>query len=148
MPDRDWPKYYQEHKEARLETQRKWRGNHPDLKKAQNDEYKKEHRKELLAYYRLRAREKKRVVMIHYGGKCVCCGEARIEFLSVDHVNGGGEKQKRELGIGSDMYSWLIRNNFPEEGYRVLCFNCNMARGFYGYCPHDISLHDAKGTLS
>jgi hypothetical protein len=21
-------------------------------------------------------------------------------------------------------------------GYRVLCQNCNAARGLYGYCPH------------
>jgi hypothetical protein len=23
------------------------------------------------------------------------------------------------------------------KGYRVLCHNCNLARGFYGYCPHE-----------
>jgi hypothetical protein len=30
----------------------------------------------------------------------------------------------------------MKRNNFP-PGFRVLCRNCNGARGFYGYCPHE-----------
>jgi hypothetical protein len=34
------------------------------------------------------------------------------------------------------MYVWLRDNGWP-EGYRVLCHNCNSARGLYGYCPHE-----------
>lgn len=30
---------------------------------------------------------------------------------------------------------WLRRNNYP-NGFQVLCHNCNMAKGFYGKCPH------------
>jgi hypothetical protein len=30
---------------------------------------------------------------------------------------------------------WLKRNGYP-KGFRVLCHNCNSARGLYGYCPH------------
>jgi hypothetical protein len=33
------------------------------------------------------------------------------------------------------LYLWLKRNNYP-TGFRVLCHNCNLAIGFYGYCPH------------
>jgi hypothetical protein len=29
----------------------------------------------------------------------------------------------------------LIKNNFP-DGFQVLCHNCNMSIGLYGYCPH------------
>jgi hypothetical protein len=29
----------------------------------------------------------------------------------------------------------LIKENFPKE-YQILCFNCNLALGFFGYCPH------------
>ncbi len=30
-------------------------------------------------------------------------------------------------------------------GFRVLCFNCNLARGFYGVCPHEAP--DAAAAL-
>ena len=64
---------------------------------------------------------------------CACCGEARMGFLTVDHINGGGNAHKRE--IGSKLYSLLRKSGFP-SGYRILCFNCNIASGLYGRCPH------------
>ena len=72
-----------------------------------------------------------------YGGMCACCGEATVEFLSIDHINGGGAKQRRETGLrGQSFYRWLRENNWPGD-FRVLCHNCNQARGAYGYCPHE-----------
>ncbi len=71
----------------------------------------------------------------HYGGKCECCGEDKYEFLALDHIDGGG--RKHHASVGNKLCRWLVRNNFPQEPrIRVLCHNCNMARGFYGYCPH------------
>ncbi len=76
----------------------------------------------------------KKQTLDNYGGKCLCCGESHIEFLSIDHINGNGT-QHRKTTIGTHIYDWLRRNDYP-EGYRVLCFNCNMSLGFFGYCPH------------
>ena len=73
----------------------------------------------------------------HYGGDipvCACCKEAHLEFLAIDHINGGGNQHRRENG--ENLYRWLRKNGFP-EGYRVLCHNCNMAIGLYGKCPHE-----------
>ena len=80
-------------------------------------------------------------VLIHYGGnppKCACsgCNESHVEFLTIDHINGGGRKHRRKVGSGHNFFLWLIRNNFP-EGYQVLCMNCNWAKGNYGMCPHN-----------
>lgn len=71
--------------------------------------------------------------IMHYGGKCVCCGEDQMEFLSIDHIKGKGTKHRKmnNLQIGY----WLKKHNYP-KGFRVLCHNCNMALGFYGFCPH------------
>ena len=69
----------------------------------------------------------------HYGPACACCGEARYEFLCIDHIDGGGEQHRKVAG--SKISRWLIRHNFP-AGFRVLCSNCNSALGHYGYCPH------------
>jgi len=74
-------------------------------------------------------------VIKHYGGKCICCGEAIREFLSIDHINGGRGKKKEPNLSGWMFYYWLKRNNYP-KGFQVMCYNCNLAKGFYGKCPH------------
>jgi hypothetical protein len=81
----------------------------------------------------------KKKVFEHYGNQCACCGETRFEFLSIDHINGGGRKHREQLGSqgrGSRFYRWLVKNDFP-GGYRTLCYNCNCSYGFFGYCPHE-----------
>jgi hypothetical protein len=67
---------------------------------------------------------------------CVCCGESVVQFLSLDHINGGGNKHRKEVGTGIGFYRWLKRNNFP-EGFQTMCHNCNQAKWAYGACPHD-----------
>jgi hypothetical protein len=71
--------------------------------------------------------------------KCACCGEDIIEFLTIDHINGFREsldyKEYNKHKHGTSLYSWLKRNKYP-EGYQVLCFNCNSAKGHHGICPH------------
>jgi len=73
----------------------------------------------------------------HYSSevKCDCCNEGDIDVLTIDHINGGGRKHRKE--VNGSIYKWLIDNNFPEE-YRVLCHNCNQSYGHRGYCPHQI----------
>jgi hypothetical protein len=72
-----------------------------------------------------------------YGSFCQCCDEKRMEFLTIDHIDGGGTEHRRRLKIrsGYQMYVWLRDAKYP-PGYRVLCMNCNFAIGLYGYCPH------------
>jgi len=90
-----------------------------------------------------------------YGGRsCSCCGEHRIEFLSIDHIQGSPRRGSR-LGVkngegqfkapprqatnrtGGGLYRWLKKNSYP-KGFRVLCMNCNFAHGHAGYCPHEL----------
>lgn len=73
----------------------------------------------------------------HYGGvKCSCCGEGIIQFLSIDHINGGGNAHRRENKIRS-IYRWLKRNGYP-AGFQVLCHNCNHGKFLNGgICPHE-----------
>lgn len=67
---------------------------------------------------------------------CVCCGELILLFLALDHINGGGHKQMRELG-GGGYSNWLRKNNYP-AGFRILCHNCNYGCHLNGgICPHE-----------
>jgi hypothetical protein len=78
----------------------------------------------------------KRCVFKAYGAKCVCCGETNLSFLTIDHINNDGGKQRKVIGSGLTVYMWIIKNGFPPD-LRVLCYNCNMGRAINGgICPH------------
>lgn len=95
-------------------------------------------------FLRREAHKKLRLeILDHYScgvRKCACCGEGTVEFLTIDHVLLKGGQHRREIGLpsGHHFYLWLKKNGFP-DGYQVLCFNCNCARGHYGICPHEKS---------
>lgn len=75
-----------------------------------------------------------------YGNKCSCCGENKKEFLALDHINGGGNEHRRK--IGTNRIYFVVRNEgYPKDKYRILCHNCNLSLGFYGYCPHKLSIN-------
>jgi hypothetical protein len=75
-------------------------------------------------------------VIGYYGGKCACCGQSELIYLTIDHINGGGNAHAREIGRGVALYRWLRRYGFP-EGFQVLCANCNHGRARNGgICPH------------
>lgn len=88
---------------------------------------------------RQRLQRYKEQVIEHYGGKCACCGESNIKFLTVDHINGGGRKHR--VKVFNKIYHWLIKHNFPPD-YQILCWNCNCGKAInHGVCPHlDTSL--------
>lgn len=98
--------------------------------------YYADNREKRLKYTNERRWEQRKLIIEAYGGKCVCCGETEFKFLSLDHIHGGGTKERREGISGFTQYLNIIRNGFPKDKYQILCYNCNMAKGFYGKCPH------------
>ncbi len=77
----------------------------------------------------------------YYGKECSCCGISILQFLTIDHEKGNGNKQRKELFgyniSGVHMYRWLKKNSFP-IGYRILCMNCNWATRYGSICPHQL----------
>jgi hypothetical protein len=78
--------------------------------------------------------EIKKEVLSHYSnGTCVCirCGFDDIRALSIDHINGGGNKARKEniCMSGVHFYRWLKNNNYP-LGYQTLCMNCQKIKQF------------------
>ena len=78
-----------------------------------------------------KALERKREVIIYYGGgklMCVTCGEGRLACLSIDHIEGGGTNHRRQLRAWGDLfYRWLKAQNYP-KGYQTLCMNCQFVK--------------------
>lgn len=82
---------------------------------------------------------KRKVLSFYSDGTlvCACCGESEYAFLTMDHIDGGGNEHRKETGWGHGAYIWLAKNKYP-EGFQVLCMNCNFAKGKLGTCPHQL----------
>jgi hypothetical protein len=89
---------------------------------------------------------RKRECLEAYGGACcTCCGETRLYFLTLDHVNGdGAEDRKQFFSKGSradsrprgNQYQALKSRGYPDKDrYQVLCWNCNCAKKNAAVCP-------------
>lgn len=88
---------------------------------------------------------RKEQVLKAYGGVCCCCGEHRPEFMSLDHVNNDGAEHRRQVGQ-SNVYAWAVKNGFPDS-LRLMCFNCNMGRAFFGVCPHEKERNEISKSI-
>lgn len=137
--------YYAKHKEKILEESRMYYTQHKERILERLKGYRSTtERKQYMIQYRIDHPELKReyyerpkeIVLDHYGHKCQWeegCDVIDSDMLQVDHINGGGNQHRRQ--IKTDIYSWLINNNFP-LGYRLLCANHN--------CKHRANLGKAK----
>src|SRR5436190_18928701 len=87
-------------------------------------------------------RQAKIEVIGHYSkgtNKCACCGVEGLIFLTIDHINGDGarERKAKRHKTGTMFYIWLRTNGY-HVGYQVLCHNCNQAKRQLSQCPHTV----------
>lgn len=88
-----------------------------------------------------------------YGGKCECCGITEPAFLTLDHIGGGGNAERKMLGwrgLGVDFYTRLKKLGWPKDRYRLFCMNCNFATKHGKSCPHTLiesTLHVVEGLV-
>lgn len=105
------------------------------------------HAKRKREYYKKNREE----VIKHYAGnnlKCQNCGfNGGMDFLVIDHVNGGGRKERNKIGYNI-MIKRIIKNNFPKE-YNVICANCNNYKRINGKLPKGKSYYvGTAGTVT
>lgn len=144
---------YLAHQEDRKAYAREYRKTHRDLVKEAVMKWRKKNREKVLQMKRRwykkyapailhkmhrSAVDARRTVLLHYGGKCSCCGESNFLFLTIEHKNGGGVKHRKEIGA-ANMSRFIIKNNFPDN-FDVLCYNCNCGKAFtkQNICPHKL----------
>jgi hypothetical protein len=71
-----------------------------------------------------------------YGGKCCCCGETEIRFMTIDHITPINDRNRSHSGTA--LWKRLRQLGWPKDEYRMMCFNCNIARHWNdGVCPHE-----------
>ena len=146
--------YYNDNRERILRERKDYAATHQEEIKARRNKYKESGRTNELAaqwrkdnreHIRKQDRESRRAikydVMSHYSVEtepicemCLADGirVSNINLLTIDHINGGGSQHRKEIGAGIRFYRWLKRNHYP-EGYRVLCFGCNVCERRRGY---------------
>lgn len=81
--------------------------------------------------------ENRLLIIKKLGEKCECCGESNTQLLSIDHINGGGNIEKKALR-GKSYLKKLKHMTDIKTKYRCLCYNCNYCIGFWGKCQHKI----------
>lgn len=101
-----------------IEKQREWQRIWAK-KKRLNDPYK--HR-EVYRKYRWNVRLR---VIEQFGGKCVYCGCNIPEALEINHINGGGAKEKRETNRGEMFYLDILKGRRNMEDLELTCIVCN-----------------------
>lgn len=102
-------------------------------------EWRDAHREELSKYGFAYRAEVRLQAFCHYGGnppRCACCGESTLEFLTIDHIGGGGTAHRRQIGRGGTSIAIYLRKRGFPPGYQILCYNCNCAQAFAKICPH------------
>lgn len=115
---REWAK---KNKTSVRASTRAYRQQHKDVVARQNFDNK------------FRRRYRCRVLL---GSKCVCCGETRDSFLDIDHIHGGGSRERRERG-GAYVYSEILKMENPTSKYQLMCSNCNQSKRRLGKCEHE-----------
>jgi len=108
-------------------------------------------------YTRNKHREKREKVIAKLGGKCVKCGYKGYA-LQIDHIKGGGGKERKELGGLDKFYTYLLTLSDEEikEKYQLLCANHNwekrqdeiMGRGITIYPPSKSNQPQTKKAVS
>lgn len=76
---------------------------------------------------RKRVAKQRETIITKLGGKCVSCGITDDRVLNIDHVFGGGTKERNLIGGG--YYSFVLNKlESNTEDYQLLCCNCNQIK--------------------
>lgn len=104
---------------------------------------KKCNRKVVNKSYREKASKLRIELLCYYSHldipSCRCCGETEIQFLAIDHLEGGSQEDYKKHKNTMNYYNYLLKNKHKKK-MQVLCHNCNSAFAHYGFCPHNPSV--------
>jgi hypothetical protein len=73
-------------------------------------------------YSRIIREKFRKEIFNKFGNKCIKCGFSDIRALQIDHVYGGGDKERKIVG-NLQFYRLVLRDTTGK--YQLLCANCN-----------------------
>jgi len=111
-----YKKYYQEHKQQYRDANKK----HVEKLKADDiDEW----RRYWNTYNRKRYEKLRNMVFNKLGNQCAKCGFKDRRALQLDHINGGGSRELKEIKA-TGIYLKILKSENVTD-YQLLCANCN-----------------------
>jgi hypothetical protein len=117
----DRPAYMREYRRTHPRTVAAGRPSRAGQRTAVDNQRDREYRDDIRA-----------AVLDHYGWECACCRAE--DRLTIDHIDGGGELHRLEIGRRSTaIYLWLIKNGYP-PGFQTLCMPCNQSKAGTDRC--------------
>lgn len=83
-------------------------------------------RVDALSHRRINAKKRMEIITI-LGSQCKQCGFTDNRALNIDHVNGGGTKER--LTHGGNYYGAVLKKiKSGNQDYQILCCNCNQIK--------------------
>jgi len=134
----DKQKWRQEHKDEIRKYNRKYRETHKEqIKKYQKyhkeywRKYYREHREQIKERMEKYNKEIRMKVIELLGGKCIKCGFNDWRALQIDHVHGGGCKERKTIRDTHTYYYHVIKEvQSGNKDYQLLCANCNQIKKY------------------
>ena len=109
---------------ARARSRSRYAGMTEKQKKVYNKERYQRSRDQQLSSQRRRRVEAKADAFIALGGVCNYCGESDPETLEIDHVMGGGQKD-RDAGKTGITWHKHVKEHVLSGEYQLLCGSCH-----------------------
>lgn len=126
--------YYQKNKERILaENKRSYLKNRSKRVEAYKKYYQenKDRWREHNRQGNLRKRVMRQEIIKLLGGKCVKCGFDDWRALQVDHINGGGTKERKIVTDVPSLYKAVVSDvESDKKKYQLLCANCNWIKRY------------------
>lgn len=89
-------------------------------RKRYNKDPKKQNKRVRECYQKI-----KNEIITLLGSKCVYCGFSDLRAIEIDHVNGGGHKERKKFHIYGYYKHILEQVKAGSKDYQLLCSNCN-----------------------
>jgi len=94
--------------------------------------YRKEYNKRVSARYGEAHANRRKALLDLMGGKCKRCDFSDYRALQIDHVNGGGSKERKRTDYNTKKHHEEVTKSIlnKEQKYQLLCANCNWIKRF------------------
>jgi len=108
-----------------------WREKNREHLRLQAKDYWKENRSKLIAQRKESRRQIRKLALKKLGGKCVICGETDWRCLQIDHIHGGGTKERKKLD-SRQICNKILKMSLEEvkKTYQLLCANHNFIKRY------------------
>lgn len=100
----------------------------PEFLRLYHREWNKKNKSKRIQQHGVRYLNRKCQVFDLLGWKCTQCGFADMRALQIDHIDGGGNQERKTRGGSEEILKKILRTN--GVGYQLLCANCNWIKRF------------------